>query len=83
LKRAAVNGSLKEDEADILTNAFGDIYQLIFEQEIMSIRSGKEGSSWISPQNLDSLTRRHLRESFRAVAAIQNRIQSEWESRVS
>lgn len=83
LKRAALNGSLKEDEADILTNAFEDIYQLIFEQEIISIRSGIAGSSWISPQNLDSLTRRHLRESFRAVAAIQNRIQSEWESRVT
>ena len=83
LKRAAASGSLKEDEADILGTAFKDICQLIFEQEIMSIRSGKEGSSWISPQNLDSLTRRHLRESFRAVAAIQNRIQSEWESRVS
>ncbi len=83
LKRAAANGSLKEDEADILVNAFKDIYQLIFDQEIASIRSGKEGSSWISPHSLDSLTRRHLRESFRAVAAIQNRIQAEWESRVS
>lgn len=83
LKRAAINGSLKEDEANILEAAFKDIYQLIFEQEIASIRSGKEGSSWISPDNLDSLTRRHLRESFRAVAAIQNRIQSEWETRVS
>lgn len=82
LRRAEASGLLKEDEADILANAFTDIYQLIFEQEIMSIRSGKEGSSWISPQNLDSLTRRHLRESFRAVASIQNRIQSEWESRV-
>ena len=83
LRRAASSGSLKEDEADILVNAFKDIYQLIFEREIVSIRSGEEGSSWISPQDLDSLTRRHLRESFRAVAAIQNRIQSEWESRVS
>lgn len=82
LKRAASNGALKEDEANILEAAFKDIYQLIFEQEIASIRSGREGSSWISPHDLDSLTRRHLRESFRAVAAIQNRIQSEWESRV-
>jgi CBS domain-containing protein len=82
LKRAAANGSLKEDEADVLTNAFEDIYQLVFEQEIKSIRSGEVGSSWIDPQNLDSLTRRHLRESFRAVASIQNRIQSEWESRL-
>jgi len=83
LKRAESIGSLKEDEADVLVNAFKDIYQLIFEQEIEAIRGGKEGSSWISPQSLDSLTRRHLRESFRAVAEIQNRIQSEWESRLS
>ncbi len=83
LKRAAVNGSLKEDEAEVLANAFTDIHQLIFEQEIMSIRGGKEGSSWISPESLDSLTRRHLRESFRAVASIQNRIQGEWESRLT
>ena len=82
LRRAAAHGSLKEDEAEVLTNAFEDIYQLIFEQEIRSIRSGEVGSSWISPQTLDSLTRRHLRESFRAVASIQNRIQSEWESRL-
>ena len=83
LRRAAVSGSLKEDEADVLVNAFKDIYQLVFEQEIMSIRAGKAGSHWVSPQNLDSLTRRHLRESFRAVAAVQSRLQSEWESRVS
>jgi CBS domain-containing protein len=83
LKRAAATGSLQEDEADVLTNAFEDIYQLIFEQEIASIRDGRQGSSWISPQDLDSLTRRHLRESFRAVASIQNRIQYEWESRLT
>jgi CBS domain-containing protein len=70
LKRAASGGILKEDEADILVNVFKDIYQLVFDQEIGAIRSGKEGSSWISPQQLDSLTRRHLRESFRAVASI-------------
>jgi len=83
LRRAALVGSLKDDEADVLVNAFEDIYQLVFEQEVEAIRSGRTGSSWISPQSLDSLTRRHLRESFRAVASIQNRIQSEWESRVT
>jgi CBS domain-containing protein len=74
---------LKEEEADILVNAFKDIYQLVFDQEIVAIRSGKEGSSWISPQQLDSLTRRHLRESFRAVASIQASFEYQWESRLS
>ena len=82
LKRAASAGLLKDEEADILTNAFRDIYQLVFEAEIVGIRSGQEGSSWISPAHLDSLTRRHLRESFRAVATIQTRFDNEWESRL-
>lgn len=83
LKRAASDGLLKDEESDVLVGAFKDIYQLVFEQEVEAIRSGREGSSWISPQHLDSLTRRHLRESFRAVAAIQTRIQGEWETRLS
>ncbi|MDP1851278.1 MAG: putative nucleotidyltransferase substrate binding domain-containing protein [Candidatus Planktophila sp.] len=82
LKRAASAGLLREDESDILINAFKDIYQLVFEAEIAAIRGGREGSSWISPQSLDSLTRRHLRESFRAVSAIQTRFHNEWESRL-
>ena len=82
LRRAASAGVLKEEEADILINAFKDIYQLVFEAEIAAIRSGREGSSWISPHNLDSLTRRHLRESFRAVSAIQTRFYNEWETRL-
>ncbi len=82
LKRAASAGLLREEEADILINAFKDIYQLVFEAEIVAIRGGREGSSWISPQSLDSLTRRHLRESFRAVSAIQTRLHNEWETRL-
>ena len=82
LRRAASAGLLREEEADILINAFKDIYELVFEAEIAAIRGGREGSSWISPQNLDSLTRRHLRESFRAVSAIQTRFHNDWETRL-
>lgn len=83
LKRAALAGLLRDEEADILINAFRDIYQLVFEEEIAAIRSGRQGSSWISPAHLDSLTRRHLRDSFRAVSSIQTRFQNEWESRLN
>ena len=82
LTRAATTGLLEAEEADILISAFKDIYQLAFESEIEALRQGKEGSSWVSPQNLDALTRRHLRESFRAVASIQARFQLEWQSRL-
>ncbi len=82
LKRAQSNGMLSQEEAEILGNAFRDIYQLVFEHEIAAIHAGEIGSTWIDPQHLDSLTRRHLRESFRAVASIQSRIQSNWKSRI-
>ncbi len=55
---------------------------MIFEQEILAIREGRAGSTWISPEHLDSLTRSHLRENFRAISTIQNRIHSEWEIRL-
>ena len=82
LKRAQGNGMLTQEESEILSNAFRDIFQLVFEHEITAIHAGEAGSTWIEPQHLDSLTRRHLRESFRAVAAIQSRIQGDWETRI-
>ena len=82
LKRAAQENFLRNEESEILITAFRDIYQLIFEQEIEAIRAGRRASTLISPNRLDSLTRRHLRETFRAISTIQNRIHSDWESRL-
>jgi CBS domain-containing protein len=82
LKRAAQENFLRNEESEILITAFRDIYQLIFEQEIATIRAGRRASTLISPNHLDSLTRRHLRETFRAISTIQNRIHSDWESRL-
>lgn len=82
LKRAAQENFLLIEESEILTNAFRDIYQLIFEKEIEAIRAGHRATTLISPNRLDSLTRRHLRETFRAISTIQNRIHSDWETRL-
>ena len=82
LNRAKAADILLNDEGEILINAFSNIHQMIFEQEILAIREGRAGSTWISPEQLDSLTRSHLRENFRAISTIQNRIQSEWEIRL-
>lgn len=83
LKRAASGGLLTDDEADVLIGAFKDVYQLAFEQEVAAIKSGRTGSSWVAPQHLDSLTRRHLRESFRSIAAVQTRVENDWQTRLS
>ncbi len=82
LKRAVSGNILLAEEAEILTNSFTNIYELVFEEEIAAIRTGRQASTWIAPDHLDSLTRRHLRETFRAIATIQNRVQGEWEMRI-
>jgi len=51
--------------------------------EISAIRNNAAGSTtWIAPKELDTLTRRYLREAFRAVANVQNRLDSEWVARL-
>lgn len=76
--RASDAGLLLGEEPEILTAAFTGIHQLVFDEEIAAIRDGRRPTTWISPDSLDSLTRRHLRETFRAISGIQSKIESEW-----
>jgi CBS domain-containing protein len=63
--------------------AFDYIYSLVLGNEISAIRNNAAGSTtWIAPKELDTLTRRYLREAFRAVANVQNRLDSEWVARL-
>jgi len=67
-----------------LVRAFEYIYELVLDNEIAAIRNSSTASTtWIAPKELDTLTRRYLRESFRAVADVQNRLDSEWVARLS
>jgi CBS domain-containing protein len=83
LKRASEAGLLLGEESEILIAAFTDIHQLVFDEEIASIREGRNPTTWISPDSLDSLTRSHLRETFRAVSGIQSTIENSWSKRLS
>jgi CBS domain-containing protein len=82
IKRAAEAGLLQGEESEILTSSFTDIHQLVFDEEIASIKEGTAVTTWISPESLDSLTRRHLRETFRAISSIQNTLNSDWANRL-
>ncbi|WP_460494774.1 putative nucleotidyltransferase substrate binding domain-containing protein [Dactylosporangium cerinum] len=44
--------------------------------------SGTPTSTFIAPKDLDSLTRRHLRETFRAIALVQSRVDRAWLTRL-
>jgi CBS domain-containing protein len=82
LRRGADAGLLSTDEVDTLAGAFEDIYALLLDHEVRALRSGGTPTTYIDPNDLDTLTRRHLRESFRATAAIQGRVDQHWLTRV-
>lgn len=83
INRAAAAGLLTNNEADSLTHAFEDIFELAFETEINALAADRPASTWIKPEALDTLTRRQLRDSFREVAAIQNAVTNHWRNRLS
>ncbi|WP_239677562.1 putative nucleotidyltransferase substrate binding domain-containing protein [Natronosporangium hydrolyticum] len=82
LRRGADHGLLTADEAQTLTGAFEDIYALVLDHEVRALRGGDLPTTFVAPRDLDTLTRRHLRESFRAVRAIQARIDEHWLARL-
>lgn len=83
LRRGADANLLTADECETLVRAFEYLYELILRNEIEAIRQGIRPTTWVAPGHLDTLTRRYLREAFRSVAEVQNRLDSEWVSRLS
>jgi len=82
LRRGAALGLLTADEADTLAGGFDSIYSLLQRHELKAIRSGATPTTFIAPGPLDLLTRRHLRETFRAVAHVQTRVDRDWTRRL-
>lgn len=82
VRRGAEAGLFTTDEADTLVGAHAEIFALLMDQEIAAIRAGKPLNHHVDPKALDSLTRRYLRESFRAINDVQNTLQGEWVERV-
>ncbi|WP_308785465.1 putative nucleotidyltransferase substrate binding domain-containing protein [Phytohabitans rumicis] len=78
LHRGATLGLLTADEADRLAGGFESIYGLLLRHEVEAIRAGSTPDTFIAPKELDTLTRRHLRETFRAVALVQARVDRNW-----
>jgi CBS domain-containing protein len=83
LRRAQEEGLLSADETDTLIGAYQGIFALDLTREVDAIRNGNEASNYLDPRDIDPLTRRQLRESFRAVADIQRRLEGEWAARTS
>jgi CBS domain-containing protein len=82
LRRGAQAGLLSADEADTLAGGFDDIYALLLRHEVQAVRGGGTPTTYFTPGQLDTLTRRHLRESFRAIATVQARVDRDWMRRL-
>ena len=82
LRRGASLRMLSRDEADTLVKGFESIYTLLLHHEVRTIRSAATPTTYLSPKNLDTLTRRHLRETFRVVAHVQERLDRDWTYRL-
>ncbi|BBZ27498.1 hypothetical protein MMAD_17930 [Mycolicibacterium madagascariense] len=78
LERAQRSGLLTADEADALTGAFSLCYHLVFDSQIAAIKVGAPVASSIDPATLDPLERRHLRNAFRTINGIQERLSRKW-----
>ncbi|MFY1671503.1 putative nucleotidyltransferase substrate binding domain-containing protein [Plantactinospora sp. WMMB334] len=82
LHRGAALGLLSTDEAETLAGGFESIYGLLIQHEIAAIRDGRTPTTYLAPKELDSLTRRHLRETFRSVALVQAGVDRNWRYRL-
>ncbi len=74
LDRAHRAGYITDDENDTLKNAFELIYGMTIDAQLTALRSGTAVSSNVSLDQINHLERRHLRDVFRAVSQIQERL---------
>ena len=78
LQMGADEGLLSADEAAQLRHAHRQVYELVFTAEVESLRAGSPVSTFLDPRSIDTLSRRHLRQSFKAIANVQDRLEAEW-----
>jgi CBS domain-containing protein len=82
VRRAEHEGFLTPDQAQSLEAAYDHVFTMLLDREIGALKAGGPPSPFVRPAELDSLTRRFLRESFRAVAEIQSDLQRKWLARI-
>lgn len=77
LRAAGAAGTIGESDADTLLEAFELIAELRLDHQVAQLEAGEEPDDFVNPDELSSLARSHLKESFRAVAAVQKRVSAD------
>ena len=83
LRRGAVAGLLSEQESEDLVGAFELVFELVMSGEVEALRADRPISTYLAPAELDRVTRRALREAFRAIGRVQDRLGSGFASPIA
>ena len=65
---------LSNDETETLKGAFDLVQWLAIEAQVRAIKAGQSIETVINPAEMSTLDRRHLREAFRTVSQVQERL---------
>ena len=76
LGAAAEAGTVTQKDAATLGEAFDLLSELRMEHQIADLQAGSPPDDLIDPKMLNPLTRRYLRDAFRAVASVQKSLAS-------
>ena len=71
LRGAAADGQLDPSDAATLEEALELFAELRLDHQIAQLEAGESPDDLIDPKTLNTLTRRYLRDAFRAVASVQ------------
>jgi CBS domain-containing protein len=77
LAAASAAGTLPAADAHTLEDAFMLINNLRLEHQVSQLRAGTDPDDYVDPAALSALMRTQLKDAFRAVTAIQKRVDSE------
>jgi CBS domain-containing protein len=77
LRTAADAGTLDTIDAATLEEAVQLFAELRLEHQVRELEAGTEPDNLLDPKKLNPLTRRHLRDAFRAVAAVQRKLSTQ------
>jgi CBS domain-containing protein len=77
LHAARTEGVIETSEARVLEEAFELFSHLRLEHQVIQIEQDREPDDRIAPEELDPLTRRHLRDAFHEVAHVQRSLEAE------
>ena len=77
LRAARETGVLTDDDGRVLEEAFALVSGLRLEHQVEQVRAGLPPDNHVRPETLTPLTRRYLKDAFRAVTAVQRRVGNE------